>query len=158
MKFLLIKRSYFCVLHPLLGPQIKFMNFLENQPTLIFMSHWVHTLVWALPNLAQQIFHRDLKPTERPTKWPIHRCPPKHKAFGNNLFRSTYLIQKDHQKDHQFFILIIQMEHPTKRVTGIPILYHCVPAMIQNGSSKVPPDLHCHNTKGTYYQMCYSKA
>ena len=35
MKFLLIKRSYFCVLHPLLDPQIKFMNFLENQPTLV---------------------------------------------------------------------------------------------------------------------------
>ena len=35
MKFLLIKRSYFCVLHPLLGPQIKFMIFLENQPTLV---------------------------------------------------------------------------------------------------------------------------
>ena len=35
MKFLLIKRSYFCVLHPLLGPQIKFMNFLKNQTTLI---------------------------------------------------------------------------------------------------------------------------
>ena len=39
MKFLLIKRSYFCVLHPLLGPQIKFMNFFENQPTLSI--HWV---------------------------------------------------------------------------------------------------------------------
>ena len=37
MKFILIKRSYFCVLHPLLGPQIKFINFLENQPTLLSM-------------------------------------------------------------------------------------------------------------------------
>ena len=35
MNFFLIKRSYFCVLHPLLGPKIKFMNFIENQTTLI---------------------------------------------------------------------------------------------------------------------------
>ena len=35
MKFLFIKRSYFCVLHPLLVAQIKFMNFLENQTTLM---------------------------------------------------------------------------------------------------------------------------
>ena len=35
MKFLFIKISYFCVLHPLLGAEIKFVNFLENQITLL---------------------------------------------------------------------------------------------------------------------------
>ena len=37
MKFIFIKRSYFCVLHPLLGAQIKFVIFLENQTTLMLM-------------------------------------------------------------------------------------------------------------------------
>ena len=47
MTFFFIKRSYFCVLHPLLGPQIKFMNFFENQTTLIARAYCAPALVFS---------------------------------------------------------------------------------------------------------------
>ena len=35
-------------------------------------------------------------------------------VFGTKLFHNTFLIKMDHQKDHQLFIVIIQMGPYTK--------------------------------------------
>ena len=40
--FCFIKRSYFCVLHPLFGARIKFANLLENQTTLLCIHPYIY--------------------------------------------------------------------------------------------------------------------